>query len=63
GPMSNVTAKAIEAAVHPNKSQKAFYFVTDKNGDFYFNETLAAHEATIADLKSRDLWLTTPFFE
>ncbi|MBQ6818020.1 MAG: endolytic transglycosylase MltG [Clostridia bacterium] len=63
GPMSNVTAKAIEAAVYPDETETAFYFVTDKNGGFYFNQTLSAHEATISDLKNKGLWLTTPYFE
>ena len=63
GPMSTVTEKAIKAAVEPDKTQNATFFVTDKNGKFYFNTTLAGHEATITDLKNQGLWLTTPFFE
>ncbi len=63
GPMSTVTEKAIQAAVQPDKNQSATFFVTDKNGKFYFNTTLAGHEATITDLKNQGLWLTTPFFE
>ncbi len=63
GPMSNVTEQAIHAAVYPDTSMKEFYFVTDKNGGFYFNQTLSAHEATIQDLKNKGIWMTTPYFE
>ncbi len=63
GPMSSVTEAAIKAALYPDETMKSYYFVTDSQGGFYYNDTLAAHEATIADLKEKGLWLTTPFFE
>ena len=56
GPISNVTESAIKAAIYPDKDNDAFYFVTDKYGKFYYNKTLAAHESTISDLKSRGIW-------
>ncbi len=63
GPMSSVTEAAIKAALYPDDTMKSYYFVTDSQGGFYYNDTLAAHEATIADLKEKGLWITTPFFE
>lgn len=59
GPMGAPSLRSIEAAVHPEKNFKCTYFVTDKNGKFYFNETLDAHNATIKDLKAKGLWLST----
>ena len=32
------------------------YFVTDKNGEFYYNETFREHNNTINNLKSKGLW-------
>lgn len=63
GPMSSVTEEAIKAALYPDETMKSYYFVTDSQGGFYYNDTLAAHEATISDLKQKGLWITTPFFE
>ncbi len=63
GPMSSVTEAALKAALYPDETMKSYYFVTDSQGGFYYNDTLAAHEATISDLKQKGLWLTTPFFE
>lgn len=57
GPMSNATEAALSAAVYPDETVKAYYFVTDANGKFYYNDTLAAHEATIAELKQKGVWL------
>ncbi|MBR2151805.1 MAG: endolytic transglycosylase MltG [Clostridia bacterium] len=56
GPISNVTDKAIIAAIYPDADNDAYYFVTDKYGKFYYNKTLAAHESTISNLKSRGIW-------
>lgn len=63
GPISNVTVEALKAVIYPDESVDAYYFVTDKNGRFYYNKTLSAHEQTIADLKSKDLWLSTPYID
>ncbi|MBR4282181.1 MAG: endolytic transglycosylase MltG, partial [Clostridia bacterium] len=56
GPISNVTEEALVAAVYPDQNNDAYYFVTDKYGKFYYNKTLAAHESTISNLKSRGIW-------
>jgi cell division protein YceG involved in septum cleavage len=63
GPMSSVTETAIYSAIYPDITEEATYFVTDKNGVFYYSTNLSDHEATITALKDRDLWLTTPYFE
>ncbi len=59
GPLGAPSLNSIKAALYPAQNFKATYFVTDKNADFYFNETLSAHNKTIADLKRKGLWLDT----
>lgn len=59
GPIGSPSIASIKAALNPKKDFKPTYFVTDKNAKFYFNETLSAHERTIADLKNKGLWLYT----
>lgn len=59
GPIGSPSVRSIKAALSPEIGFKATYFVTDINGVFYFNETLAAHNKTIADLKAKKLWLYT----
>ena len=63
GPMSSITEAALKAALYPDESVESYYFVTDSQGGFYYNDTLAAHESTISELKQKGLWNTTPFFE
>lgn len=57
GPLCAPSAKAIEAAVNPTENFTATYFVTDSEMNFYYNNTLAAHNKTIADLKNKGKWL------
>lgn len=59
GPIGSPSLNSIKAALNPQKDFNATYFVTDKNADFYFNETLSGHNKTIADLKKKGLWLYT----
>ena len=60
GPTCAPSLGSIEAAIAPAGADlKATYFVTDKNGEFYYNETLAGHNKSIADLKARGLWHST----
>lgn len=59
GPIGSPSLNSIRAALNPQKDFNATYFVTDKNADFYFNETLSGHNKTIADLKKKGLWLYT----
>ncbi len=57
GPISNVTKDAINAVLYPSEALDGYYFfVSDKNGRFYYNTTDAKHEQTIATLKSQGLW-------
>jgi len=58
GPISNATESAIKAAIYPDENNHAYYFVTDKYGKFYYNDTLAAHDSTIADLRARGIWFS-----
>ena len=61
--MGSITEQAIKAAIYPNKKVKAYFFVTDKNGKFYYNTDEYGHNATISELKQQGLWLETPFIE
>ncbi len=60
-PMGAMNANCLLAAASPDKKSKATYFVTDKNGKFYFSDTLGQHNSTIASLKSKGLWFYTTF--
>ena len=46
GPICNPGINAIEAALYPADTNY-YYFVTDKEGNFYYASTLAEHEANI----------------
>ncbi len=59
GPIGAPSLNSIKAALYPAEDFNATYFVTDKNAEFYFNETLSAHNKTIAELKRKGLWLYT----
>ena len=59
GPIGSPSINSIYAALNPEKDFKATYFVTDKNADFYFSETLSQHQKTISDLKKKGLWMYT----
>ncbi len=63
GPMGSITEEALKAAVYPDETMESYYFVTDSKGAFYYNDTLSAHEETIADLKRKGLWITTPYID
>lgn len=56
GPLCSPGIKAINAALNPEGSDY-FYFVTDKNGKFYFHKTYAEQNATIASLKQNGNWI------
>lgn len=56
GPFNSPSLDAVKAALEPDKSIKAFYFVTDKNGGFYYSATLSEHKSVIASLQSKGLW-------
>ncbi len=58
GPFCATGINAIKAALHPNKKfdNKYFYFVTDTDFNFYYNENLTAHNYTIDSLRAKDKW-------
>ena len=56
GPLCSPGIKAIKAALNPEGSDY-FYFVTDKDGKFYFHKTYAEQNATIANLKQNGNWI------
>lgn len=56
GPLCSSGIKAINAALNPEGSEY-FYFVTDKNGKFYFHKTYAEQNATINKLKNDGNWI------
>lgn len=55
GPTNCPGVDVLNAVLNPSKTDY-FYFVTDKNGEFYFNKTLKEHNRTINSLKSKGLW-------
>jgi len=55
GPTNCPGTDALNAVLNPSETEY-YFFVTDKNGKFYFNKTLAEHNRTIRSLKSRGLW-------
>ena len=59
GPIGSPSLRSIKAAVNPTPDFDMTYFVTDKNGKFYFNNTLNAHNKIIAELKAKGLWIYT----
>ena len=55
GPICNPSINSLVAAIEP-ESHNYYYFVADKNGKTYFNETNSGHERTVAQLKKDGLW-------
>lgn len=57
GPLCAPSIECIKAAIEPDRSCKAVYFVTDKSMKFYYNETLSGHNKTVAELKRTGNWV------
>lgn len=57
GPLCSVGKAAIKAALYPNENTPYFYFVTDKNGKFYYHKTSSEQSATISRLKQEGNWI------
>ncbi len=55
GPTNCPGIDVLNAILNPPKTDY-YYFVTDKNGQFYFNTTLKGHNRIIQSLKSKGLW-------
>ncbi len=55
GPTNCPGTDVLKAVLNPDQTDY-YYFVTDKNGAFYFNKTLSDHNRTIKDLVGKGLW-------
>lgn len=55
GPTNCPGIDALNAVLNPAETDY-YYFVTDKNGKFYFNKTLGDHNRTIRSLVNQGLW-------
>ena len=55
GPTNCPGMDVINAVLNPADTDY-FYFVTDKNGEFYYNETYQGHNKTIRSLVNKGLW-------
>ena len=56
GPICNPGFESLSATIDPTKHDY-YYFVADKNGKTYFNETDNGHNKTCNKLKSEGLWI------
>ena len=57
GPLCSPGIDAIKAALYPTENTEYYYFVTDKNGKFYFHKTLSEQNSTIAKLQQGNNWI------
>lgn len=57
GPLCSPGIDAIKAALYPTENSPYYYFVTDKQGNFYFHKTLDEQNKTIAELKKGNNWI------
>lgn len=55
GPICNPSKDAISSTINYNKNDY-YFFVSDKNGNIYFNKTYDGHINTINDLVKKGLW-------
>lgn len=56
GPLCSPSIDAVNAALNPEGSEY-YYFVTDKNGKFYFHKTMSEQNKTINKLKQENNWI------
>ena len=56
GPLCSPGIDAINAALYPESSDY-YYFVTDKDGNFYYHKTLNEQQKTINQLKQGNNWI------
>lgn len=57
GPLCSPGIDAIKAALYPTENHDYFYFVTDKDGNFYFHKTIEEQNKTIAKLQQENKWI------
>lgn len=57
GPLCSPSMESIMAALYPSTAQPGYYyFITDKFMNFYYNKTLAAHEAKNWELINKGIY-------
>ena len=62
GPLCSPGLAAINAALNPSDGMDGiFYFVTDKDGKFYYSKTGKEHTAIIDKLQNEDNWVYETF--
>ncbi len=49
---------SINAALYPKENSDKYFFVTDKDMNFYFTKTNEEHNKVIRDLKNKGLWVS-----
>ncbi len=57
GPLCSAGIDAIKAALYPTENFPYPYFITDKNGKFYYHKTYAEQLNTIERLKRENNWI------
>lgn len=57
GPLCSPGIDAIKAALYPTENSPYFYFVTDKDGKFYYHKTIAEQNVTISRLQQGNNWI------
>lgn len=57
GPLCSPGIDAIKAALYPTEDSPYYYFVTDKDGKFYYHKTIAEQNVTINRLQQGNNWI------
>lgn len=57
GPLCSPGMAAIKAALYPTENTPYYYFVTDKDGNFYYHKTLDEQQVTINRLQQGNDWI------
>lgn len=56
GPICNPSLSSLKASIEPTDSNY-LYFVADKNGNIFYTNTLAEHEAKVQEIKDKGDWI------
>ena len=57
GPLCSPGIDAIKAALYPTENSPYLYFVTDKNGKFYYHKTFSEQQKTVNSLQQGNNWI------
>ena len=63
GPLCSPGIDAIKAALYPTENSPYYYFVTDKNGKFYYHKTYNEQQKTVNKLQQGNNWVYEYFDE